>query len=223
MSGHGLTGHHVEVLRQLATWVAQVYLPMYFSIKVQHHITYGARHLLTLLRLWRQQDPAVQDATEHYIRIEAWWAHPEPLLLSMLSSDDVNDRKFAIDKILSIREGATEGSTCVRYYDVPKSLNMKATSCRDLIEWPKEQITEPVFTAPLSSSELRSLENAPLCPPKYSVHTQSCERAVKCVTEAAKEVCGWERRHRLILTRCKHRKTMPVLKTKKQNMKVFHQ
>ena len=221
MSSHGLTGHHVEVLRQLATWVAQVYLPMYFSIKVQHHIVYGARHLLTLLRLWRQQDPAVQGATKHYVKIEAWWAHSEPLLLTMLSSDDASDRTFAISKILSIRGSAEIGSSSIRYYDKPKSVNMMATSCKELISWDEEQLSEPVFTASLSTSELRSLEDAPLRPPRYSIHTQSCERAVKCVTEAAKEVCGWERRHRLILTRCKHRKMMPILKTKKQNMKVF--
>ena len=87
MSYHNLTGPSVDILRLLATWVAQVYLPMFFAIKVQHHIAHGATHLLTLLRLWRQQDPKVQEETKHYIKIEAWWAHPEPVLLTLLVSD----------------------------------------------------------------------------------------------------------------------------------------
>ena len=194
---------------------------MFFAIKVQHHIALGSTHLLTLLRLWQQQDPKVQEETKHYIKIEAWWAHPEPVLLTLLTSSDQDDRKFAIQQICKIRGSSDYGSTSVRTFKTPESLNMKAKNCKELIDWDEEVITEPIFAAHMSTSELLSLEEAPLCPPRYSVHTQSCERAVKCVTEAAKQVCGWDRRHRLILSKTEHRKVIPVVKTKKQNMRIF--
>ena len=104
---------------------------------------------------------------------------------------------------------------------VPKSVNLDATSCEEVIAWDQEEVTEPIFTASLSADELRALKDTPLCVPRYSLHTQSCERAVKSVTEAAKEVGGWQRRHRVVLTKMKHRKKMPKLKTKTQYMKLF--
>ena len=63
--------------------------------------------------------------------MEAWWAHPEPILVSLLTSQDLSERKFAVDKILSVRMGADVGSTAVRSYKVPdrKLVNLNATSC----------------------------------------------------------------------------------------------
>ena len=224
MCRHTLSGSQTETLLLLATWVAQVYLPLFFSIKVKHLISDGSRHLLMEFRLWRQQHPKVRAATEEYLRMEAWWAHPEPILVSLLTSQDLSERTFAVDKILSVRMGADVGSTAVRSYKVPdrKLVNLNATSCVELIEWENVVVTEPIFTASLTTAELRALLETPLAAPRYSLHTQSCERAVKSVTEAAKEVCGWERRHRLVLARTKHRRMMPKMKTKRQHLKVFH-
>ena len=221
ISKHELGEVKSAVLHLPATWVAQVYLPMFFTIKVKHHIADGSNHLVTLFRLWRQQDAAVRDVTEPYLLMEAWWAHPEPVLTTLLSSPVESDREFAIKKILAVRKTSEGDTLCVRDYAVPKAVNINATSCQDLLDWSEVQITEPVFTANLSDAELESLKERPLCVPQYSIHTQSCERAVKGVTEAAKEVCGWEKRHRLVLARMMHRKKMPVMKTKRQNKRVF--
>jgi hypothetical protein len=57
--------------------------------------------------------------------------------------------------------------------------------------------------------------------PKYSVHTQSCERAVKSVTEAAVSVCGWAKRDGFIRAQLRNREVMPSLKSKKEFVKVF--
>ena len=124
MSNHDLSEAKVAVFHLLATWVAQVYLPMFFEIKVKHHIAEGANHVLTHFRLWRQQDASVRDVTEPYLLMEAWWAHPEPVLTSLLSSPIEDDREFAIQKILSVRETSDRGSQCVRDYEVPKAVNI---------------------------------------------------------------------------------------------------
>jgi len=89
-----------------------------------------------------------------------------------------------------------------------------------LIDWKADTITEPVFTARMSLAQLDALKVAPLELPAYSVHTQSCERAVKLITEAVESVCGWAKRDGFIRTQMRNREVMP-LKTKKDFAKVF--
>ena len=228
-SQHGLSRENTEVLRLLATWVTQVYLPMYFLLKVQHWIVHGASHVVTLFRLWRQQAPEVRVATERYLQSEAWWAHPEPLLVALLASPVEDDRVFGISQVKAIRSRSIGssgeldpnmlGSTSVREYTVPTSVNLAASSLQDLINWNLELATEPVFSARLTVRMLEGLKDRPLAIPKYSLHTQSCERAVQLVANASKVVSGQEKRHALIKSQIKHRTKMPILRTKKQFLK----
>ena len=77
MSKHDLGPEDMEVLKLLATWVTQVYLPMFYEIKVKHDIKYGPWHLIKLFRLWQKQDARVKNASKPYLKTESWWAHPE--------------------------------------------------------------------------------------------------------------------------------------------------
>lgn len=221
MSKHDLGPDDTKVLRLLATWVAQVYLPMFFEIKVKHNIKYGPCHLIKLFRLWKKQDARVKNASEPYLRKESWWAHPENILISLLCSDDENQRAFAVEKIMTVRGGCEQGSTAVRSFKVPKTVNLNACDLKGLIDWEVEAITEPVFTAKLTLAELNELKVKPLEIPPYSLHTQSCERAVKLVTEASESVCGWAKRDGFIRTQLRNREVLPVLNTKKNFLKVF--
>lgn len=194
---------------------------MFYEIKVKHQIIYGPWHLIKLFRLWQKQDQRVKDASERYLRSESWWAHPENVLVALLCSDDMSQRVFAVDTIVALRAGREQGSTAVRAFKVPQTVNLKASDLKTLIDWKAETITEPVFTANMSLVQLDSLKVAPLELPPYSLHTQSCERAVKLVTEAAESVCGWARRDGFIRTQLRNREVMPTLKTKKDFVKVF--
>ena len=55
----------------------------------------------------------------------------------------------------------------------------------------------------------------PFCFPKYPVHSQSVERAVKLVSEASSKVSGGEKRHTRILSAVSSRKSRKALGTKK--------
>ena len=221
MSEHDLGDEETEVLKLLTTWVTQVYLPMFFEIKIKHTIEYGSWHLLKLFRLWRTQDARVREASKPYLRSESWWAHPENLLVALLCSDDAEHRSFAVNIIVSRRDGSEIGSTAVRPYKVPITVNLDANDLRSVIDWQTEIITEPVFTAKLSLSQLNSLKESALKILPYSLHTQSCERVVKLVTEAAESVCGWAKRDGFIRTQMRHRESMPSLRSKKDFLKVF--
>ena len=77
-------------------------------------------------------------------------------------------------------------------------LNREATGLRELIHWEWEgkkfAIAEPILTRDMPADQVRSFEERWMEVPKYLVHGQAVERAVKGVTAAASAVCGAERR-----------------------------
>ena len=56
---------------------------------------------------------------------------------------------------------------------------------------------------------------------KFLIHTQSTERCVKQVMEAAAAVVGQERRDGYVTARLLNREQMPMIKTKKNILTMF--
>ena len=129
----------------------------------------------------------VQDIITPYIRTGAWFSPSECCLLSLLASKEAE----AVGIILKIRAGEEFGDTSVRPRRTPK-INLNASGLQNLIPWKIEDCHEPVFICKLSTSKIRELEDSPLSVPQFSIHTQSTERCVKMVTEAAAAVAGQE-------------------------------
>ena len=152
-----------------------MYFKLFFDIKVRHLIVDAPYHILTSLRILKTQPKEVQDVISFYIRKNAWYAHPECLLLSLLSSSDPQDRQFAVEQILTVRAGKEYGDNSVRPRITPK-LNLAATTLTTLISWDPKEVQEPSFTCNRSTAEIRSYLESPFVPPKFSCHTQSTER-----------------------------------------------
>ncbi|KAG7165318.1 hypothetical protein Hamer_G007119, partial [Homarus americanus] len=76
--------------------------------------------------------------------------------------------------------------------DIPP-INVNATKLSELVDLSLE-VLEPPLTTSLTSQELRNLKETPMQVPKWPSHTQSVERCVKMVTEAAGHVYSHERR-----------------------------
>ena len=100
MSENGLEGELLYRLEIITTFVVQVYHHMYYEIKVKHGIIDGPNHVLTQLRLIRQQPKVVQDIVVPIAMKGAWFAHSEPILLTLVCSSSKEERKFAMEKIL---------------------------------------------------------------------------------------------------------------------------
>ena len=224
VSEHDLDDEQCHTLSLLSKWIVQVYFHQYFNIKVKQGIVNGPHHLLTLLRLYRGQDPRVREIVAPYIRSEAWWSHPEPVLLSLLCSDNESDREFAIDKIKESRKSqpvSNRRKKKIRERRVPTTLNLQAESLVGLIDWSKEPVTEPAFTVKLSLEDLENIKETKMTAPNFNCHSQSCERAVKGVTEAAAKVCGWDRRDGYVRATIGHRELLPAFSSKKDLMPLF--
>ncbi|KAG7162697.1 hypothetical protein Hamer_G030759, partial [Homarus americanus] len=97
--------------------------------------------------------------------------------------------------------------------DIPP-INVNATKLSELVDLSLE-VLEPPLTTSLTSQELRNLKETPMQVPKWPSHTQSVERCVKMVTEAAGHVYSHERRE--ASTNSSHER----LELVKQEMSIF--
>ena len=174
---HGLTGDALRVMKIIVRFCLTHYSKLIFDVKVKHYIEDAPYHILTSLRILKPQPKKVKDAITFYVRTGAWYAHPECLLLSLLSSSNSKDRQFAVNQILKLRGGNKYGDNTVRPRTTPK-LNLSATSLIKLITWEEGQVQEPSFTCSRSTAVIQSYLKIPYSPPKYSSHTQSTERYI---------------------------------------------
>ena len=129
---------------------------------------------MLLIRILRAQPKKVRYAIIFYVRKGAWYPHPECLILSLLASPIMSERKFAINQVLKLRGGREFGDNSLRPRITPK-LKLSATSLTTLISW-EGNVQEPSFTCSLSTSEILGFEQTPDIPPKLYCHSQSTER-----------------------------------------------
>ena len=111
VSLHGLSGENFITLSRLVEYVVGVYYPMWFDIKVRWSFIEGPRHVLETLRLVKMQNQVTRDIVEKYVISGAWFSHSEAVLATLLCSSEVEERVFAVDRILQIRKGLDKGET----------------------------------------------------------------------------------------------------------------
>ena len=133
-------------------------------------------------------------------------AHSEILLLHLLASNNEEQRRFAVSKIVSMRGDSLYGDTSNRPHKVPK-LNWSASKIEDLIFW--DLATEPYITAKMSTDTIRGFLDKPFTMKAFPCHTQSVERLVKEVSAASLRVCGEGERNGYVHARCEARQLVP--------------
>jgi hypothetical protein len=216
VSKHKFKGKTKENLILIVTHAATLYFIRWFDIKCEPSFLSGPKHVLKEVCIVRDILPKkITDVIFKFVESGAWMAHSEVLLLSLICSQDEEERRFAINKILQIRGNVDVGSRDVRDYHVPQ-LNWNAQKLVDLIDWehPLRIPHEPLLTCHLKNEELRQFLDRPFEVTKYPVHTQSVERCVKEVTEASAAVFGPMRRDGYIRARMEAREMVPINKTK---------
>ena len=140
-----------------------------------------------------------------------WMAHSEILLLHLLASNEEEQRRFAVNKIVAIRAGSERGETKNRPHKVPK-LNWSAQKIENMILW--DSATEPILTAELKTDDIRGFLSKPFTMPPYPSHTQSVERLVKEVSAASLKVIGDGEIDGYVKARCEARHLVPKAEKK---------
>ena len=202
-------------LRRLVQFLVVHYIPVWFTVKQHPSCTEGAKNLYRSVELLREMSQEIQEVVRPVLQRNAYWAHPEQLLLGMVADEDAETRLKAVRHIQVARQRQTDD---VRQFSLP-TLNFDASSYIELIDWSTETVTQPPLLRHLTDDQLQAIQHTPLQMPSFPAHTQAVERAVRAVTEASLAVQGEEARHGFILARLQHRQRLPELTSKNDFMR----
>ena len=192
---HGFEEENLENLQMIVMWIVGSYFPMWFHMKIHHHWINGHKHLLQQIVLWREQPELSMAFTHDTIQRGAYYGHSEHVLQTLLCSTEEDDRRFAVNKILQLREERNTRlvEPLLKKFKQTKETNlinirarknpeldMEATSLKNMINW-ESDVHEPVLTCELTNEELMHFYEQPVKVPVIGLHTQSIERCVKQV------------------------------------------
>lgn len=202
-------------LTTVVTYILRVYAPMWFAIKNSPSCKNGAKHLWQTIVRSRYLSDDLKAVVDPVIQRNAYFGHPENLLLSMITDERKYIRELGMRRILRARLEQYG----IRQFHVPQ-LNFSAADYIDIIDWQKTTVTEPPLLAAVSDQDIEMFVASGESPviefPKYPCHTQAVERCVKLVTEASAAVCGIKARDGFIRVRLESRQIMPCFNTKSQ-------
>ena len=154
-------------------YLQKVYIPVWFSIKMNPLIKDGARNCFSCLKFLKSQPIEVQEVARKSVQTNAYFAHSSNLLLSMLSDHDEEVRQKAVNTIISIRNGDTQvekTSQGIRVFRIPK-LNWDADKYTEMIDWDISFMTEPPIVKHMTIEVLMNAYAKPLDIPKYPNHS----------------------------------------------------
>lgn len=200
----------------LASFIIQVYGPMWFSIKSEDSIAMGPKHLFKYIQLIREHtEKTIQDIVFPVIERNSYFAHPENVLLAMLVDENGTIRKQAVTTILKTRALPDENNNTNRIFNKPK-LNFKAKTYYEMCSIDN---FEPPMTKNLSDEDLSLfIDNNEIIAnrsKRLPCHTQCVERFIQLVSNASSRVFGEKRRNQKIQATIESRAVLPVARTKK--------
>jgi len=203
------TENPTEQLKHLSEFVVKVYARLWFCIKSKPSCKYGSLHVWEMIHYSRYLDDSLKKVIDPVIQRNAYFAHPDNLLLCMIADDRPHIRELGLRRILKAKNSETDAS--IRSFGMPL-LNFNSTDYFDMINWKECNVTVPPMLSDISQEQLKSLVTGHAPPimefESFPCHTQSVERCVKLVTEAAAAVCGEKTRDGFIRARLQSRELM---------------
>ena len=163
-------------------------------------------------------DKATQDIIYPVIQRNAYFAHPECILLAMLTDKNPSWRKLAQARILKARSNPK--NSVRRVYSIPE-INFEADSYVDMINWnigyneppvlvniDKDEITKMVETGEVPEN-IRSLP----------CHNQKVERTIKLVSETSKKAMDKDEKEGIVHSVLVSRSELPRFESKQEFVK----
>ena len=140
----------------------------------------------------------IRDISLPVVERNAFFAHPENILLGMLGSEDEEIRRLGVNKVLSFRKeipryninpdyenGRTqeeiETQSNIRKFQVPK-ININADVFYRMVDVDDVSVQEPPLLKHLSTHDIENIRSEPL-KLGHPCHNQKVERHIKLVSE----------------------------------------
>ena len=114
----------------------KVYIPSWFQIKVNWRIKDGPANLFDMATRARKLEVNDRDLVFQRIQCNAYFLHPENVLLSMIADVNLIIQKLGWKRLKKARDQMIRlgGSTGIRCFDVPKVI-FEANSYHEAIDW----------------------------------------------------------------------------------------
>ncbi|GBN77741.1 hypothetical protein AVEN_274589-1 [Araneus ventricosus] len=139
-----------EALRNLEQYVVRVYAPVWFNVKKRPGLADGPRHLWKIVQLSTFLPNKLKEPAHAVIQTNAYYGHPENLLLAMANEENQDIRTLTWKIIKKCHNSKKKEISRVQEFKVP-NLNFRATEYYDCIDWFSTDISEPPITKNLSS------------------------------------------------------------------------
>ena len=202
-------------LIRLTKAVLKLYFPGWFRFKCYPHIQDGARNFFTLVELSRDLQDQDMLVAQGVLQNNAHWAHPENIIISMLSDDREELRRKAMLHIMKTRREHIDDIGPRQF--VPPKVKFEAPDYFDLCDLEREPCSEPPLTMDMDLNTILGAFKEPIMLPSYPNNTQAVERLVRVVSEVAPKKAGYTARHRMILQLLKSRQLVSKFDTKKDD------
>lgn len=201
-------------------FIVQVYAPSWFTIKSHSKFTAGPSNLFHQMKLLQTQSQEVQAVVKCVIQRNGYFSEPGVMVCCMLESQEESVRRKAVDIVKKTRAKPPKAPRArvlkgIRKFVIPP-LQWTAEVWWEMIDWTEIKLYEPEILRRIDLEQLEMAISQPLSFPNFPCHSQSVERTVKLVTEAASQVCGQENRHSRIISVLASRKARKSFESKKQ-------
>lgn len=149
--------HPSPNLKKLVEFIVKVYAPFWFLVKNQPQAIHGSRHVFAYISWIRQLPMDVQSVVRPVIHNNAYFFHPENILLSMITDPDPVIRADGYEKIMDAR---SDPPATIRQMYIPKKdmINFQSDTYTTMIDWTKIKITEPPCLLFYTQSQLQEYQ-----------------------------------------------------------------
>lgn len=204
-------------LKMLVSFILKSYMPVWFKIKKSKYLTDGPGHIFEVIKSTRFLPEKLLRVIDPVIERNAFFAHPENLLLRMMVDERKHIRELGFRKILKARKLVSKTQS-IRSFR-PPNINFQATDYIEIINWTNTDLTPPPLLRRVTDDEIWAKITAGETADewnfgKFPCHTQAVERCVKLVTEASKKVVGAKSRDGFIRSTLASRAAMPKFSSK---------
>ena len=95
------TPHPSVAFKQLVQFIQEVYVPVWFHVKSHAHCQEGSKNFFKLIQLVLELPKLFHDIILPVLQWNGWWAHPENVIIGMLSDDRKEIRTRAVQYIMA--------------------------------------------------------------------------------------------------------------------------
>ena len=165
----------------------------------------------------------------NFFQFSPYWAHPEAILLALLSDENPDMRLWAVQKITEIRQSTAVPSEYFKdnvrtWKKVTLLYNPLPEHYKDMIDWNKENITEPPPTKHISLEDMNKIvtgeKHLTDFIPKVMSHSIANERCVQATSKKVRVRKGYTNVHTALLRTQKSISTAPYNSTKRHFIKL---